>query len=86
MTNGIVLLIGEDVMRTLLRGMTLLLVGTALLGCFANSNTSTRSTSNKPGEVAKAAPEIHGVDADDKQFQLSDYRGKVVLLDFWASY
>ena len=29
------------------------------------------------------APEITGVDADGRGFALSDYRGKVVLLDFW---
>jgi peroxiredoxin len=29
------------------------------------------------------APEIQGVDADGAAFKLSDYRGKVVLLDFW---
>jgi cytochrome oxidase Cu insertion factor (SCO1/SenC/PrrC family) len=29
------------------------------------------------------APEIEGQDADGKSFKLSDYRGKVVLLDFW---
>jgi hypothetical protein len=30
----------------------------------------------------KAAPEIEGVDQDGHRFKLSDYRGKVVLLDF----
>ena len=33
--------------------------------------------------VGKEAPEIEGVDQDGKRFKLSDYRGKVVLLDFW---
>jgi hypothetical protein len=33
--------------------------------------------------VGKEAPEIEGEDQDGKRFQLSDYRGKVVLLDFW---
>ena len=32
------------------------------------------------------APEIEGTDADGKRFRLSDYKGKVVLLDFWASW
>jgi len=31
----------------------------------------------------KRAPDIVGEDADGVQFKLSDYRGKVVLLDFW---
>ena len=33
--------------------------------------------------VGKVAPEIEGDDQDAKHFKLSDYRGKVVLLDFW---
>lgn len=34
--------------------------------------------------VGTVAPDIEGEDVDGKQFRLSDYRGKVVLLDFWA--
>jgi hypothetical protein len=33
--------------------------------------------------VGKMAPEIEGEDQDGKRFKLSDYRGKVVLLDIW---
>jgi hypothetical protein len=33
--------------------------------------------------VGKAAPDIEGEDQDGRRFKLSDYRGKVVLLDFW---
>lgn len=36
--------------------------------------------------VGKQAPEIEGVDQDGEKFKLSDYRGKVVLLDFWQEY
>jgi hypothetical protein len=36
--------------------------------------------------VGKAAPEVEGTDQDGKHFRLSDYRGKVVLLDFWSEY
>jgi hypothetical protein len=36
--------------------------------------------------VGKEAPEIDGVDQDGQRFKLSDYRGKVVLLDFWSEY
>ncbi len=35
-------------------------------------------------EVGNLAPEIQGKDSNDKEFKLSDYRGKVVLLDFWG--
>jgi len=34
--------------------------------------------------IGSPAPEIAGVDIDGVQFKLSDYRGKVVLLDFWG--
>ena len=34
--------------------------------------------------VGNAAPEIEGEDTDGKKFKLSDYKGKVVMLDFWG--
>lgn len=34
--------------------------------------------------VGREAPDIEGEDQDGKRFKLSDYRGKVVLLDFWS--
>jgi thiol-disulfide isomerase/thioredoxin len=37
----------------------------------------------RPG---KPAPEIEAEDLDGKKFKLSDYRGKVVVLVFWASW
>ncbi len=36
--------------------------------------------------AGKPAPEIEGVDLDSVAFKLSDYRGKVVLLDFWGNW
>jgi peroxiredoxin len=36
--------------------------------------------------IGKVAPEIEGQDQDGTKFKLSDYRGKVVLLDFWHQY
>jgi len=34
--------------------------------------------------VGKVAPEIEGEDPDSKKFKLTEYRGKVVMLDFWG--
>jgi hypothetical protein len=36
--------------------------------------------------IGKEAPEIAGEDIDGKKFKLSDYRGKVVVLDFWGNW
>ena len=36
--------------------------------------------------VGKVPPDIEGEDQDGNQFKLSDYRGKVVLLDFWSQW
>jgi endonuclease YncB( thermonuclease family)/thiol-disulfide isomerase/thioredoxin len=36
--------------------------------------------------VGKVAPEIVGKDIDGKPLKLSDFRGKVVILDFWADW
>jgi cytochrome c biogenesis protein CcmG/thiol:disulfide interchange protein DsbE len=47
-----------------------------------------QSASDKlvPEKSRKTAPGFSLTDADGKQIQLSDYRGKVVLLDFWATW
>jgi hypothetical protein len=34
--------------------------------------------------IGKTAPDIEGEDVDGVKFKLSDYRGKVVMLDFWG--
>jgi hypothetical protein len=36
--------------------------------------------------VGKVAPDIEGEDVDGVKFKLSDYRGKVVVLDFWGDW
>ena len=35
-------------------------------------------------QIGMTAPDIDGVDTDGTAFKLSDYRGKVVVLDFWG--
>jgi cytochrome oxidase Cu insertion factor (SCO1/SenC/PrrC family) len=37
-------------------------------------------------EVGDVAPEIEGEDIDGVPFKLSDYRGQVVVLDFWGDW
>jgi hypothetical protein len=65
------------VMRSVGRWGGLVLVGIALIGCL------TTNTSLSKGRPAR---DIQGSDAEGQPLRLSDYRGKVVLLDFWASY
>jgi thiol-disulfide isomerase/thioredoxin len=36
--------------------------------------------------IGRQAPEIEGEDLSGVKFKLSDYRGKVVVLDFWADW
>jgi thiol-disulfide isomerase/thioredoxin len=36
--------------------------------------------------IGKVAPEIEGVDIDGRPLKLSDHRGKVVVLTFWATW
>jgi hypothetical protein len=57
--------------------------GLAKLGDKAASQL-TRIKNLSSLKVGKVAPEIEGEDLDGKKFKLSDYRGKVVLLDFWG--
>jgi hypothetical protein len=36
--------------------------------------------------VGKSAPDVEAEDQDGRKFKLSDYKGKVVLLDFWSQF
>jgi len=58
-------------------GLCALLVGGGL-GC------STKRAPVCP--VGAVAPEIEGTDLDDAEFKLSDFRGKVVMLQFWGNW
>jgi hypothetical protein len=59
------------------RGNCLIWMGLACLvaGCLA---WPLRNASKRP------APDTEGIDSHGVALRLSDYRGKVVLLDFWG--
>jgi len=52
----------------------------------ACSTSSVKAASVKPDKDRHQAPEFALKDADGKVVHLSDYKGKVVLLDFWATW
>jgi hypothetical protein len=53
-----------------------LLLSVLLAGCSASHRVS----------AGKPAPEIDAADLDGKPMKLSDFRGKVVMLDFWGDW
>jgi cytochrome c biogenesis protein CcmG/thiol:disulfide interchange protein DsbE len=52
----------------------------------ACSTSSVKAANVKPDKERHEAPEFALKDADGKLVHLSDYKGKVVLLDFWATW
>ena len=44
------------------------------------------SSSNQAPEIGKLAPDFQLISLDGRTVSLSDYRGKPVLLNFWASW
>jgi len=55
------------------------------LGCSSAPRT-VRAASLRPHKERKKAPDFALKDANGQTVHLSDYRGKVVLLDFWATW
>ncbi len=70
--------------------VSVLLFAALALGSFLvfrySSTRTVKAESIRPASERKPAPDFALKDADGRTVHLSDYRGKVVLLDFWATW
>jgi hypothetical protein len=79
--------------HSLLPVSVLLLLGMIVSGCAYWHGKTPQEASPAvatllpcPPNVGDQCREIDGEDIDGAPFKLSDYRGKVVLLDFWGTW
>jgi peroxiredoxin len=66
--------------------VTAISLGLLLVSCSPNADKAAKAVEMKPAGDRKSAPEFSLKDADGKTVTLADYKGKVVLLNFWATW
>jgi len=62
----------------------LLALSSLFPSCGKSLRTSRQCSACQGLAAGQVAPDIHGTDVEGVPFKLSDYRGKVVVLDFWG--
>jgi peroxiredoxin len=70
-------------MKRVVVGLALALLS---FGCSTESATVTSGVAKVEARVGAKAPKLDGVSTSGEPIRLSDYRGKVVLVDFWATW
>jgi thiol-disulfide isomerase/thioredoxin len=66
--------------------LSLVSIGIALLTAVSWAHCSETAGEDQAGLLAKAAPDFTLTNLSDKPVRLSDFKGKIVLLDFWATW
>ncbi len=62
------------------------LVAAVLAGCAQHAATLAEPKEPKPGEIGSRLPEFSVKDLQGHEISSSELRGKVVLVDFWATW
>jgi cytochrome oxidase Cu insertion factor (SCO1/SenC/PrrC family) len=72
----------------LLTAPAMLIVGLAIYGCHSSQarKSEPEHVQLAAVDVGQKAPDIDGEDWDGQRLHLADYRGKVVVLHFWANW
>jgi len=72
--------------RALLRGAILVSAVLLAFGCAKRAPEGGGSVPANAGEVGSKAPDFELQDLNGKTVRLADYKGKVVVLNFWATW
>jgi peroxiredoxin len=76
-----------EIVRTIIRLALVLLLSFVLVSCSGKPEQTVDAAGPKgASKASKAAPNFTLKDADGRNVSLSDYKGKVVLLNFWATW
>ncbi len=64
----------------------LVLIAVVILGLLATTGCTTTTSGSGGGRVGQLAPDFTLADLDGNQVSLSDFRGKTVFINFWATW